>query len=146
MTHVPYRGAGPALQDLVPGRVDVMFNNIGAVMPLIKGGKLRALGVTTAKRTPALPELAPIAESGVPGFDVSSWYALFAPAKTPPDIIRKANADTRAALAVPATRARLEELGVVVIGSSPEALGAHLRSEMDKWGPVIREAGIKGSD
>ena len=146
MTHVPYRGAGPALQDLVPGRVDVMLNNIGAVMPLIKGGKLRALGVTTAKRTPALPELAPIAESGVPGFDVSSWYALFAPAKTPPDIIRKANADTRAALAVPATRARLEELGVVVIGSSPEALGAHLRSEMDKWGPVIREAGIKGSD
>ena len=146
MTHVPYRGAGPALQDLVPGRVDVMFNNIGAVMPLIKAGKLRALGVTSAKRTPALPELAPIAESGVPGFDVSSWYALFAPAKTPPEVIRKANADTRAALAVPATRARLEDLGVVVIGSSPEGLGTHLRSEMDKWGPVIREAGIKGSD
>src|SRR5215813_5739288 len=144
--HVPYRGAGPALNDLLPGRVDVMFNNIGAVMPLIKGGKLRALGVTTAKRTPALPELAPIAEQGVPGFDVSSWYALFAPAKTPPEIIRKANADTRAALAVPATRARLDELGVVVIGSSPEGLGAHLRAEMDKWGPVIREAGIKGSD
>jgi tripartite-type tricarboxylate transporter receptor subunit TctC len=146
MTHVPYRGAGPALQDLVPGRVDVMFNNIGAVMPLIRAGKLRVLGVTSAKRTPALPELAPIAESGVPGFDVSSWYALFAPAKTAPDIIRKANADTRAALAAPATRTRLEELGVVVIGSSPEALGAHLRSEMEKWGPVIREAGIKGSD
>ncbi|HEY1290664.1 MAG TPA: tripartite tricarboxylate transporter substrate-binding protein, partial [Burkholderiales bacterium] len=84
--------------------------------------------------------------SGVPGFDVSSWYALFAPAKTPPEVIRKANAATRAALAVPATRARLDELGVVVIGSSPEALGAHLRAEMDKWGPVIREAGIKGSD
>jgi tripartite-type tricarboxylate transporter receptor subunit TctC len=146
MTHVPYRGAGPALQDLVPGRVDVMFNNIGAVMPLIRARKLRVLGVTSAKRTPALPELAPIAESGVPGFDVSSWYALFAPAKTAPDIIRKANADTRAALAAPATRTRLEELGVVVIGSSPEALGAHLRSEMEKWGPVIREAGIKGSD
>jgi tripartite-type tricarboxylate transporter receptor subunit TctC len=146
MTHVPYRGAGPALQDLVPGRVDVMFNNIGAVMPLIKAGKLRALGVTTAKRTPALPELAPIAELGVPGFDVSSWYAFFAPAKTPPEIIRKASADTLAALNVPATRARLEDLGVVVIGSTPERLGAHLRSEMDKWGPVIREAGIKGSD
>src|SRR5262249_14360533 len=146
MMHVPYRGAGPALNDLLPGRVDVMFNNIGAVMPLIKGGKLRALAVPAAKRTPALPELAPIAERGVPGFDVSSWYALFAPAKTPPEIIRKANADTRAALAVPATRARLDELGVVVIGSSPEGLGAHLRAEMDKWGPVIREAGIKGSD
>jgi tripartite-type tricarboxylate transporter receptor subunit TctC len=82
----------------------------------------------------------------VPGFDVSSWYALFAPAKTPPDIVRKASADTLAALNVPATRARLEDLGVVVIGSTPERLGAHLRSEMEKWGPVIREAGIKGSD
>jgi tripartite-type tricarboxylate transporter receptor subunit TctC len=77
---------------------------------------------------------------------VSSWYALFAPAKTPPEVIRKANADTRAALAVPATRARLDDLGVVVIGSSPEGLGVHLRAEMEKWGPVIREAGIRGSD
>src|SRR4249920_3535397 len=146
MTHVPYRGAGPALNDLIPGRVDVMFNNIGAVLPLIQAGKLRALAVTTAKRSPAAPELPPIAESGVPGFDVSSWYAVFMPVKTPAEIVRKASADTVAALAYPATRARLEQLGVVVIGSTPEGLGAHLRSEMDKWGPVIREAGIKGSD
>jgi tripartite-type tricarboxylate transporter receptor subunit TctC len=146
MTHVPYRGAGPALNDLIPGRVDVMFNNIGAVLPLIQAGKLRALAVTTAKRTPAAPELPPIAESGVPGFDVSSWYAVFMPAKTPPEIVRKASADTVAALAYPATRARLEQLGVVVIGSTPEGLAAHLRAEMDKWGPLIREAGIKPSD
>jgi len=146
MTHVPYRGAGPALNDLIPGRVDVMFNNIGAVLPLIQAGKLRALAVTTAKRTPAAPELPPIAESGVPGFDVSSWYAIFMPAKTPPAVVRKANADTVAALATPETRARLEQLGVVVIGSTPEGLAAHLRGEMDKWGPVIREAGIKPSD
>ncbi|MFL5083359.1 MAG: Bug family tripartite tricarboxylate transporter substrate binding protein, partial [Xanthobacteraceae bacterium] len=79
MMHVPYRGAGPALNDLLPGRVDVMFNNIGAVLPLIQAGKLRGLGVTTAKRTPAAPDLAPIAELGVPGFDVSSWYAILAP-------------------------------------------------------------------
>ena len=94
MLHVPYRGAGPALNDLIPGRVDVMFNNIGAVLPLIQGGKLRGLAVTTAKRTAAAPDLPPIAEAGVPGFDVSSWYALFAPAKTPPEIIRKMHADT----------------------------------------------------
>src|SRR5262245_46312938 len=78
MLHVPYRGAGPALNDLLPGRVDVMFNNIGAVLPLIQGGKLRGLAVTTGKRTPAAPDLPPIAEVGVPGFDVSSWYAFLA--------------------------------------------------------------------
>ena len=146
MVHVPYRGAGPALIDLVPGRVDVMFNNIGAVLPLIQAGKLRALAVTTAKRTPALPDLPPIAESGLPGFDVSSWYAVFAPAKTPPGTVKKASADMLAALSHPETRARLDQLGVVVIGSSPEGLAAHFKSEMEKWGPVIRDAGIKAGD
>src|SRR5262245_14331848 len=141
MMHVPYRGAGPALNDLLPGRVDVMFNNIGAVLPLIQGGKLRGLAVTTAKRTPAI-DLPTVAESGVPGFDVSSWYAIFAPAKTPPEIIRKAHADIVAALSDAATKQRLEQLGVAVIGSTPQELAAHLKSEMDKWGPVIREAGI----
>ena len=101
MLHVPYRGGGPALNDLMPGRVDVMFNNIGSVLPLIQGGKLRGLGVTTAKRAPAAPQLPPIAESGVPGFDVSSWYAFYAPAKTPPEIIRKMHADTIAAITDP---------------------------------------------
>src|SRR5712691_11805983 len=142
MLHVPYRGAGPALNDLLPGRVDVMFNNIGAVLPLIQGGKLRGLAVTMAKRTPAAPDLPPIAEVGVPGFDVSSWYAFFAPAKTPQEIIRKMHADTVAALADPATKARLEQLGVVVVGSTPAELGTFLRSEMDKWEPVIKEAGV----
>jgi tripartite-type tricarboxylate transporter receptor subunit TctC len=142
MLHVPYRGAGPALNDLLPGRVDVMFNNIGAVLPLIQGGKLRGLAVTTAKRTPAAPELPPIAEAGVPGFDVSSWYAFFAPARTPPDILRKMHGDTVAALNDPVTKERLEQLGVVVVGSTPAELAAFLKGEMDKWAPVIREAGI----
>jgi tripartite-type tricarboxylate transporter receptor subunit TctC len=146
MLHVPYRGAGPALNDLLPGRVDVMFNNIGAVLPLIQGGKLRGLAVTTAKRTPAVPILPPIAEAGVPGFDVSSWYALFAPARTPPEIIRKMNADTVAALTDPATKERLEQLGVVVVGSTPAELAAFLKAEMDKWAPVIKEAGITSRD
>jgi tripartite-type tricarboxylate transporter receptor subunit TctC len=142
MLHVPYRGAGPAFSDLVPGRVDVMFNNIGAVLPLIQGGKLRGLAVTTARRMPAVPHLPPIAETGVPGFDVSSWYGLFAPAKTPPEIIRKMHADTVAALNDPATKERLEQLGVLVVGSTPEQLAAFLKAEMDKWAPVIKEAGI----
>jgi tripartite-type tricarboxylate transporter receptor subunit TctC len=141
MMHVPYRGAGPALNDLLPGRVDVMFNNIGAVLPLIQGEKLRGLAVTTAKRTAAI-DLPTIAESGVPGFDVSSWYAIFAPAKTPPDIIKKMHADIVAGLSDPGIKQRLEQLGVVVLGSTPQELAAHLRSEMDKWGPVIKEAGI----
>ena len=140
MLHVPYRGAGPALNDLLPGRVDVMFNNIGAVLPLIQGGKLRGLAVTTAKHTPAVPHLPTIAE--VPGFDVSSWYALFAPARTPPEIIGKMHADTVAALSDPATKERLEQLGVVVVGSTPAELAAFLKAEMDKWAPVIKEAGI----
>jgi len=142
MLHVPYRGGGPALNDLIPGRVDVMFNNIGSVLPLIQGGKLRGLAVTTAKRSPAIPQLPPIAEAGVPGFDVSSWYGFFAPAKTPPEIVRKMHADTVAALADPTTKSRLEQLGVVVIGSTPGELAAYLKSEIDKWGPVIKEAGI----
>ena len=142
MMHVPYRGAGPALNDLLPGRVDVMFNNIGAVLPLIQSGKLRGLAVTTAKRSPAIPELAPIAESGVPGFDVSSWYAIFAPIKTPPEIVRKMNADTVAALNYPVTKQRLEQLGVSVVGSTPEELGRYVKAEIDKWGPVIKDANI----
>ena len=126
MLHVPYRGAGPALNDLIPGRVDVMFNNIGAVLPLIQGGKLRGLAVTTAKRTPAAPDLPPIAEVGVPGFDVSSWYAFFAPAKTPPEIIaqdaRRHGGRARRSRDQGAAR---KQLGVVVVGSTPAELAAH---------------------
>ena len=143
LQHIPYRGAGPALNDLIPGRVDVMFNNIGAVMPLIKGGQLRALGVTSSKRAAELPDVPTVSEAGVPGFDVSAWYALFVPARTPAAVIQKLHADTVLALADPATRTRLEQLGVGVIGSSPEELRAYLKAEMDKWGVIIKEAGIK---
>ena len=146
MLHVPYRGAGPALNDLIPGRVDVMFNNIGAVLPLIQGGKLRGLAVTTAKRTPAAPDLPPIAEAGVPGFDVSSWYAIFAPAKTPAEIIRKCIPTRSRRSTIRPSRRELEELGVSVVGSTPAELAAFLKAEMDKWGPVIKEAGIKGDE
>jgi tripartite-type tricarboxylate transporter receptor subunit TctC len=116
------------------------------VLPLIQASKLRGLGVTTANRTPAAPDLAPIAELGVPGFDVSSWYAVLAPAKTPPEIIAKLHADTVDAITEPVTRQRLEQLGVVVVASSPAELATFLKRERDKWGPVIKEAGITGTD
>lgn len=143
LQHIPYRGAGPAFNDLIPGRVDVMFNNIGSVVPFIKGGKLRPLGVTSLKRNAELPDVPTVSEAGVPGFEVIGFYAFFAPAKTPPAIIAKFHADTVAALADPVIRQRLDQLGVSVIGSTPAELGAFLKSEMDKWGPIIKAAGIK---
>jgi tripartite-type tricarboxylate transporter receptor subunit TctC len=143
MTHVPYRGAAPALQDVIAGRIDVIFDNVTASLPHVRGGNARALGATTAKRIPAAPELPTIAEAGVPGFDVSSWFGFFVPARTPPEIIKKMNADVIASLAHPPVRERLEQLGAEIVGSTPEELARHLKSEMDKWAPVIRAAGIK---
>jgi len=146
MLHVPYRGTGPALVDLIPGRVEVMFGSTGATLPLIRGGRLRGLAVSTAKRTAAAPHLPTIAESGVPDFDVSSWYAVFAPAQTPASIIRQLHSDLVAALADPPIKSRLEAQGITAIGSTPAELGAFLKSEVDKWGPLIREASIRGDD
>jgi tripartite-type tricarboxylate transporter receptor subunit TctC len=146
MIHVPYRGVAPAMNDLIPGRVDVMFNTTGGMLPQVRAGQVRGLAVTTAQRFPTAPELPTLAESGVPGFDVSSWYGLFVPAKTPSEIIRKMHAGTVEALSDPNVKARLEQLGVLVIGSPPEALGALLRAEMNKWGPIIKAAGISVSD
>jgi tripartite-type tricarboxylate transporter receptor subunit TctC len=142
ITHVPYRGASPAYTDVIAGRVDLMFSVMASGLPLVQSGKLRALGVTTAKRVAVAPDVPPIAEV-VPGYDTSSWFAFVVPAKTPPEIVRKMNADTVAALAEPPIKAKLDQLGVITIGSTPEALGAHLKAEMDKWGPVIKAAGIK---
>ena len=100
LTHVPYRGAAPAIQDLIPGRVDSFFNNIAPTVPLMKEGQLRGIAVTSAKRAPAMPDLPTAAESGLPGFDVSGWYAFVTPAKTPPEIIAKMSADTVTALTI----------------------------------------------
>lgn len=143
MTHVPYDGAGPAINDLIPGRVDVMFDNVSSMQPHVRSGSVRGLAVTTARRILAAPELPTVAEAGVPGFDVSSWFALVVPAKTPPDIIARISRDAAAALAHASVKPRLEELGSEIIGSTPEVLAAHLRSEMDKWGPVIIDAKIR---
>jgi tripartite-type tricarboxylate transporter receptor subunit TctC len=141
LTHIPYRGAGPALTDLLPGRVDAIFSNFPSTLPYVQDGRLRGLAVTTAKRQPEVPDLPAIAEF-VPGYDVSSWFALFVAAKTPPDLVAKLNADAVAALNTPAVKQRYAQLGATVVGSSPAELAAHLKAEMDRWGPVIRAAGI----
>ncbi len=146
LTHVPYRGASPAYTDVIAGRVDCTFAVMASGLPLVRAGQLRALGVTTATRVAAAPEIPTIAESGIPGYDTSSWFEFFVPAKTPPEIIAKMHADTVAALAEPQIRAKLDALGVIVVGSSPEQLGAHLKAEMERWAPVIKAANIKVSE
>ncbi len=143
MTHVPYRGAGPAFNDLIPGRIDAMINFASSSLPLVRQGQLRALAVASAKRLSVAPDLPTMAEAGVAGVEVSSWAAFLVPAKTPREIITKIHADTVVALAEPAVRAKLEQGGVVVIGSPPDELATFLSSEMDRWGQVIKEANIK---
>ena len=146
LTHVPYRGVAPVINDLIPGRVDVTFNTIGGLLPQVRAGNLRALAVTTPQRFPSVPEIPTIAESGVPGFDVSSWYGFFVPARTPASIVARMHADTVALLAEPALKDQLEKLGVMVVGSTPQALATQLKSEIDKWAPIIRDSRIKAED
>jgi tripartite-type tricarboxylate transporter receptor subunit TctC len=143
MTHIPYRGGAPAINDLIPGRVDVIFDNMPSIISHVKGGTLRALAVTTKERVAVVPDLPTIAESGVPGFDVFSWFGFFVPARTPQDVVAKLNADTNAALVYRQVKSRFEELGATPKGSTQAELAAFLKSETDKWGPVIREAKIR---
>lgn len=142
MTHVPYRGASPAFTDLIPGRVDCYFGS-GALLSYARSGQVRILATTGPKRDAAAPDVPTIAEAGVPGYDVTAWQALFVPAKTPPEIVRKISADTTAALTEPAIKDRLAANGYVAEGSSPEALEKLLKLEIAKWSAVIKSVGIK---
>jgi tripartite-type tricarboxylate transporter receptor subunit TctC len=141
MTHVPYRGAGPAMNDLIPGRIHLLFSG-GATLENAKAGQVRVLGYTGAARTKIEPDVPTIAESGVQGFDVVSWYGIFVPAKTPPDIVNKMSADAAKVLADPAINGKLDHLGYTVASSTPAELGKLLKSEVDKWSRVIKDAGI----
>jgi tripartite-type tricarboxylate transporter receptor subunit TctC len=141
LTHVPYRGSSGAMTDLIAGRVDVLFANTGSMIPLIHAGRVRGLGVTSLKRTPAAPELPPVADT-VPGYDVSSWYAFFVPARTPAEIVGKMQTDTVKALGTPEVKEKFEQIGAVAVGSTPAELATFLKAEMDKWGPVIKAAHI----
>jgi tripartite-type tricarboxylate transporter receptor subunit TctC len=139
---VPYRGSGPALADMLGGRVDIMFDNIPAAYPQVQAGKVKAFGINTARRSPNAPELTPIADA-LPGFDVSSWFAFFAPARTSREILEKLEADTRAAVGDANVKNRMAALGAEPVGSSADELQAFLQAEMDKWGRLITEAKIR---
>lgn len=141
MVHVPYKGTAEAKNDLIAGRLDCIFDNITAALPQARGGQVKALGITTARRSKLAPDLAPVNET-VPGFDVSSWFAFFAPAKTPKEIVAKMHADTKTALADAMVAEKLGKLGAEVVGSNPAELAAFLKAESDKWGSLIKEIGI----
>jgi tripartite-type tricarboxylate transporter receptor subunit TctC len=144
MTHVPYRGAGPAMNDLIPGRVDAMFSNMPGVLPQVQSGTVRGLAVTSGERSPAAPDIPTIGES-IPGYEVTSWWALFAPARTADAIVTKIHDDAVAALAYPPVRQAYERVGAPVVTSTPAELAALLKSETQKWGPIVKRAGIKPS-
>jgi tripartite-type tricarboxylate transporter receptor subunit TctC len=141
--HIPYKGVALAIPDLLGGRVTMMFSPIGAVLPVVREGKLRALAVTSLKRSSTLPELPTVAESGYPGFEFTNWSGLLAPARTPAPIVRKLHLETVKALAQPDLRAKLADLGLEVIGNSPDEFAAVIKSGIPKWAKVIKESGIK---
>ena len=142
MVHVPYKGSGPAHLDLMGGQIQVMFDNLVALMPHFKSGKLRPIAVSTLKRSPQLPDVPTLSESGVKGFEAVAWFGMVAPPGTPKDVINKLNAEVVKALNTPELRQRLTDGGSEVIGNSPEEADRFLKSEIAKWGNIIRKAGI----
>ncbi len=142
MLHVPYKGAGPALTDLMGGQVDVIFDNLPSSVGHIKGGKIRALAVTSAERDPSLPEVPTVAET-VPGYEATAWFGIGMPKGTPKDVIEKVNAEVNRALADPKMRARLAELGGKPIAGTPEDFGKVIAAETAKWEKVVISSGAK---
>jgi tripartite-type tricarboxylate transporter receptor subunit TctC len=142
MVHVPYRGAGPAVQDLIAGNIQLMFDSIPSSAAAVRAGLLRPLAVTTAKRVGAYPDLPTVAEAGVPGFDIATWYAIWAPPRTPAPIVARLQQAVAAAVAVPEVRERLAVLGADPVADTPDAFAAFCRSEYDRWGRLVREARV----
>jgi tripartite-type tricarboxylate transporter receptor subunit TctC len=142
MNHVPYKGAAPATTDLLSGQIDIMLNPISNALPHMATGKLRALGVSTAKRAAAAPDVPAIAET-VPGFDVTLWSGIFAPARTPPQVVALLNREIDAILASPEMRGSLAKYGFEPVGGTPEDFGRFVHGELGKWAAVVQEAGIK---
>ncbi len=143
MEHIPYKGRATAIPDLLGGRVTMMFDNMPSSLPLVREGKLRALGVTSAKRSAAAPDIPTIAEQGLPGFEAVSWFASFVPAGTPRPVIDKLQAEVKRTLELPGIGKRLAEIGLDPVGSSPEELGAYQAAEIVKWAKVVKDSGAK---
>ena len=144
IVHVPYRGA--IVTDVIGGRVTIAFQNLGSILPIVRDGKLRALAVTSLKRTPILPDLPTVAESGFPGFEAISWFSLIAPAGTPAPIVNKLHQETLKVLAPPELRARFAQMGLDPVGNTPAEFAAIIRSDIDKWAKVIKAAGITAGE
>lgn len=142
VVHVPFKGSGQALIDVVAGRVSMIFDNMPSALPHIRGGKLRALGVTGSKRSGALPEVPTIAEAGVPNYESLSWSGFAVPAGTPRDVVQRLNRETALILQAPEMRQKLAEQGADAVGGPPEAFAEHIRRERDKWSRLIRERNI----
>src|ERR1700728_3391804 len=143
LTTVPYKGAAPAITDLIGGQIDVMFTTVASAASLIESGQLRAIAVTSAERSPAFPQLPTVAEAGVPGYAAESWYGLFAPARTPADVIDRLNKSAASAVQSEAFKRLGVNEGLVMIARPPEELDRYVRSEEERWRAVIRDAGIK---
>src|SRR6476659_6272554 len=143
MQHVPYKGSGQAVVDLVGGQVQVMVSGMSSVMPHIKAGRLRALAVTGAQRSPAVPDIPTIAESGFPKFEATAWYGVLVPARTPKAIVTRLHDEIVRALKMPDVKERLESVGFEIVGSTPDACGAYIKSEIVKWAPVVKASGAK---
>jgi tripartite-type tricarboxylate transporter receptor subunit TctC len=143
LQHIPYKGTAPALSDLLGGQIALMITGLPPVLPHVKAGKLRILGVASAQRLKGFPDIPTIAESGVPGYEATQWYGLLAPAATPKDIVAKLNSDAVKALKDPSVAERLAGEGAEPVGDTPEQFGAFIRSEIELWGKVIRATGAK---
>jgi tripartite-type tricarboxylate transporter receptor subunit TctC len=142
MLHVPYKGTGQALTDLLAGQIDVMFAPAQTVMPQVQAGRLNALAVTSAKRASTLPDLPTAAESGLPGYEAIGWFGLLAPVATPKSVVAKLGADANAALAEPEVRQKMLLLGAEPSGGTPEQFAAFIRNDMAKWSKLMKERGI----
>jgi len=143
MNHIPYKGAGPAMQDLLAGQVDLMFDGMGSSAPQIRGGKLRPLAVTTTTRSPAFPDVPTVQEAGVPGYEVTTWYGLWAPAGTPPDIVNKLQAEVKKALLKQDIKEIWAAQGASPGGNTPEQFTEFIRNEVVKWAKVVKDSGAR---
>ena len=141
MIHVPYKGSAPAIVDLLGGHVPMMFDSTVAIMPHIKAGKLRAIAVTGAKRSPELPDVPTFTEAGMPGFESYAWYGFFAPAKTPPDVIAKLNAAALKVMKGPEYQQVLKDTGSEFVGDTPANFAAFVKAEAAKWGKIAKQTG-----
>jgi tripartite-type tricarboxylate transporter receptor subunit TctC len=143
ITHIPYKGSGPAVTDLMGGQVDMMFDNIPSSISHIRSGKLRALATTGAKRAASLPDLPTMIESGVPGYESTAWFGLAMPAGTPKEIIARMNAEGQKATKAPDFIKRMSDLGYEIVGGTPEQMAAMIQDEIRRWGPIVKASGAK---